>query len=229
MSSDQFSTWENDGYFVLPGFFSPQELSPVVANIDHRMDVLQQSRPQKDGINQSGHGMLVLDFLAEQDLELRTFCAHAPLMDLLRPRLGDTIRLFYNQAIYKPLENPREFPWHQDNGYVPVKPDEYITCWIALNDATIENGCIWVQPGTHRSGTLPHVDSPIGKVGYQGDDEGIPVPVPQGSVIVFSSLLLHRSGPNVSNGVRKAYVLQYIPGDAYNGRTGNPYTDRLIM
>jgi ectoine hydroxylase-related dioxygenase (phytanoyl-CoA dioxygenase family) len=228
-SAEQYEQFDREGYFVLERFFTADEIAAVTSNIDAKMEELQRSKPEEGSRNLPGHGMLVLDFMAEHDDELKRFCSHARLVDVLKPLIGPDIRLFYNQAIYKPSENPREFPWHQDNGYAPVKPEQYITCWIALNDATVENGCIWVQPRTHTNGTRPHVDSPLGKVGYQGDEQGIPVPVPAGSVIVFSSLLLHRSGPNLSNGVRKAYILQYFQADAKNGRTGATFSDRILV
>lgn len=227
--STQLEQFEREGYFVLERFFDQEEIAAVTANIDAKMEALKASRPKEGTKNLPGHGMLVLDFMAEGDEELRRFCAQPKLVEVLKPLIGDDIRLYYNQAIYKPSENPREFPWHQDNGYTPVKPDQYITCWIALNDATAENGCIWVQPRTHKQGMLEHVDSPIGKVGYKGEETGIPVPIPAGSMIVFSSLLLHRSGPNVSNGVRKGYIVQYIPADATNGRTGKAFDERILV
>ena len=47
-------------------------------------------------------------------------------------------------------------PWHQDNGYTPVEPEEYVTCTVALDPTTRENGCLWIQPGSHRRGPTPH-------------------------------------------------------------------------
>jgi hypothetical protein len=46
--------------------------------------------------------------------------------------------------------------WHQDNGYTFVEPQQYLTCWVALTDATEANGCPWVAPGVHKLGTLAH-------------------------------------------------------------------------
>jgi ectoine hydroxylase-related dioxygenase (phytanoyl-CoA dioxygenase family) len=49
-----------------------------------------------------------------------------------------------------------EFPWHQDEGNEPVEPALGVTVWIALDDMTLENGCIWVVPQSHKQGHLPH-------------------------------------------------------------------------
>ena len=58
--------------------------------------------------------------------------------------------------MYKKPEKPRRFPWHQDNGYKFIEPQAYLTCWIAITDATEDNGCPHVAPGLHRLGTLEH-------------------------------------------------------------------------
>ena len=57
------------------------------------------------------------------------------------------MRLYWDQAVYKKPDTAAPFPWHQDNGYAYVEPQQYLTCWIALTDATEDNGCPWVVPG----------------------------------------------------------------------------------
>ena len=63
---------------------------------------------------------------------------------------------------------------HQDNGYVAIEPEHYLTCWLALNDATLENGCIWARPRSHLGSVVEHKPTPIGLQCYFGDDPGIP-------------------------------------------------------
>jgi ectoine hydroxylase-related dioxygenase (phytanoyl-CoA dioxygenase family) len=106
-------------------------------------------------------------------------------------------------------------PWHQDNGYTYVEPQAYLTIWVALTDATIENGCPTVAPGLHRMGTLEHtyVD-PLGHECLTDVPDAVQVEVPAGGAVVFSSLTPHLTGPNRTDSVRKAYILQYCPGDA---------------
>src|SRR5262245_12259147 len=126
----QMKQFRESGFVVLDGFFPGKQLTDVVRCIDAHMAKLVDSSPEDGSRNKPGHGMLVLDYMAEGDGELRRFCADSKFVELLTQLIGPDVRLYYNQAIYKPPENPREFPWHQDNGYTPVKPDEYITCWI---------------------------------------------------------------------------------------------------
>ena len=126
-------------------------------------------------------------------------------------------------------EGEKQFPWHQDDGYTPVTPSPYLTLWIALNDATIENGCIWVRPGSHKGGLAPHEPTSLGLACHALDDpdQGIPVPIPAGSVIAFWSLTMHKSTANVSKNTRKAYIVQYSASGLKYARSGDFVPDLL--
>ena len=78
------------------------------------------------------------------------------MTDLCSDLLGPDVNLYWDQAVYKKPEKPRRVPWHQDNGYTYVEPQQYLTIWLALTDATEDNGCPVVAPGVHRMGTLAH-------------------------------------------------------------------------
>jgi ectoine hydroxylase-related dioxygenase (phytanoyl-CoA dioxygenase family) len=66
------------------------------------------------------------------------------------------VHLYWDQAVYKKPEKPHRVPWHQDNGHTYCEPQQYLTCWVALVDATVDNGCPWVLPRGHRAGALRH-------------------------------------------------------------------------
>ena len=116
--------------------------------------------------------------------------------------------------MYKKPDTQASFPWHQDNGYAFVEPQQYLTCWIALTDATRDNGCPWVIPGLHRLGTLAHHLTETGLVCLENPPDAVAVPVKAGSIVVFSSLTPHCTGPNRTDQVRKAYIVQYAPDGA---------------
>jgi len=81
---------------------------------------------------------------------------------------------------------------------------------------------VWVVPGAHRRGTLAHWHTDLGWRCLPESTEGaVPVEAPAGSVVVFSSLTPHRTGPNRTDGVRSAYILQYLPDDS-TCRRGDP-------
>lgn len=66
------------------------------------------------------------------------------LVDLTTKLLGPDVVMYWDQAVYERPETDKDFPWHQDNGDGLVMSEEYVACWIALEDSILENGCIWI-------------------------------------------------------------------------------------
>ncbi|WNR43460.1 phytanoyl-CoA dioxygenase family protein [Paenibacillus roseipurpureus] len=231
MNEKQLKQFNEEGYFIIENLFSAQEMDELTAQIDHYVDEhnekLKSAGQTKDGVSRANEIMFT-PHLVKKNALFQQFCAHPNFVDLTTPILGGNVSLFWDQAVYKHPETAKDFPWHQDNGYGLVLSEEYVTCWLALEDATIENGCIWVMPRTHKDGIVEHQKTPIGWQCYFGDDPGIPVELKKGSMVVFSSLLFHRSGPNVSNSVRKGYILQYIPSGVKNIKTGATFKKMII-
>jgi phytanoyl-CoA hydroxylase len=145
---------------------------------------------------------------------LRDLTRGALLTDLCADLIGPDVRLYWDQAVYKKPGTEAPFPWHQDNGYAFLEPQQYLTCWIALTDATRDNGCPWVVPGLHRLGTLAHRLTDTGFVCLDNPPNAVAVPARAGSIVVFSSLTPHCTGPNRTDDVRKAYIVQYAPDGA---------------
>src|SRR5579871_423609 len=229
LTPEQRAQFAQDGFFIMEGIFRAEEMEALEAAIDrHTLEHNDRLREGERGGISRADEIQFTAFLAEHDDAIRAFATQEKMAAIAVALLGPDVRLYWNQAVYKYPETPRPFPWHQDNGYTPVEPEQYLTCWLALTDATLENGCIWVLPGSHKNGTLPHTDSPLGRVGYDGPDPGVPVPVRKGSMAVFSSLLLHKSGPNLTpSEIRKAYILQYCQADTRDAMTGKPFDDRI--
>jgi ectoine hydroxylase-related dioxygenase (phytanoyl-CoA dioxygenase family) len=137
------------------------------------------------------------------------------MADITQATLGDNVFLFNEQYVVKAAEVGTQFAWHQDSGYIGHYHTPYLSCWCALDDMTEENGTIYVLP-YERAGMQPddlfdHTveEGTNDKVGYRGDDPGIPALVPAGSIVVFSSRTLHRSGMNTTDKMRRSYLAQY--------------------
>ncbi|MGH6955045.1 MAG: phytanoyl-CoA dioxygenase family protein, partial [Caulobacteraceae bacterium] len=146
---------------------------------------------------------------------LRAFAAHPAVKDICHDLIGDDVRLYWDQSVYKKTGREQEFPWHQDNGYTFIEPQQYLTLWIPLVDVDEENGCPWIAPGAHRLGTFEHWVTDIGLVCLKSEPDAVAAPARAGDIVVFSSLAPHRTGPNLKAGsVRKAYILQYAPEGA---------------
>jgi phytanoyl-CoA hydroxylase len=207
---------EQRGFTLFEDVFTPEEMAELATIVDdyekRRQAELAQKADGTEGISRAGE-ITFNDHLAEQDDRVRVFVTRPEFVALTTAFLGPDTNLYWNQTVFKHPEGDKEFPWHQDDAYTPVVPAPYLTLWLAINDATIENGCVSLLPGSHKGGLRPHRKSPIGLVGHENDDpdQGVPVPVRAGSIACFWSLTLHRSAPNRSKDIRKAFVIQYAP------------------
>ena len=212
---DQVRQFDEDGYLVVRDVVAPDMLAEVVGELDGfeaEMDALLRTRADgRLSIAETGAITFSLH-LVTRSARLRALSAHPLIAGICRDLVGPDVRLYWDQAVYKKPEKPRRFPWHQDNGYTFIEPQQYLTVWLALTDATEENGCPWVVPGLHRRGTLRHhfVD-PLGWECLKDPAGAIAAPVPAGGAVVFSSLTPHLTGPNTTDAVRKASILQYAP------------------
>lgn len=141
--------------------------------------------------------------------------SHA-VTDLVADLVGPSLDCFLSQFIFK---NPGAWgqPWHQDSHYFPFEPARPIVgVWLAVTEATLENGCLHVLPGSHREPVHEHVPDrrPNANYGYveivDHDMTGsVPVLMDPGDLLLFDSHLMHRSTDNESDGVRAAMVYHY--------------------
>jgi len=216
LTPDQVDQFDTLGFFKLEGPFTPEELARVAEAIDPLDAEGEQLLRERGGIGLSSLDAITFTtHLVKRSETLRAFAAHPALKDVCHDLIGDDVRLYWDQSVYKKSGKPQEFPWHQDNGYTFIEPQQYITCWIPLADVDETNGCPWIAPGLHRRGTFEHWPTPIGLKCLEDAADAVCVPAKAGDAIVFSSLAPHRTGPNLKAGtVRKAYILQYAPDGA---------------
>ncbi len=217
VTAAQAEAFDRDGYFLLEGVLDPRVLEQVEAELDPleaaNAERIRRELGGRDDISSADEITFTANLVARSDV-LRRFVSTPPLTDLVADLVGPDVRVYWDQAVYKKPEMAKDFPWHQDNGYKFVEPQAYLTCWIPLVDATVDNGCPWVWPAVHRQGTLAHVPSDLGLVCKQGDDDAVAVEARVGDIVVFTSLTPHRTGPNLTTSVRKAYIAQFAPDGA---------------
>jgi ectoine hydroxylase-related dioxygenase (phytanoyl-CoA dioxygenase family) len=218
LTNEHAHTFDERGFVLLEQVFSPDEIAAVSAAIDPLEEAYERYVSEKQGGNYRLTTTGTITFTAHLvrfSPVLKEFAAHAVFKDVCHDLIGNDVRLYWDQAVYKKTGKPQEFPWHQDNGYTFVEPQQYLTFWIPLVDVDEENGCPWIAPGLHRLGTLRHWQTHIGLKCLESAPDAVPVPARAGDAILFSSLAPHRTGPNLRSGsVRKAYILQYAPDGA---------------
>lgn len=165
--------------------------------------------PFANSINKIGHGLHDKDPLFKsfsQDQRIKTICH----------QLGvERVGLVQSMYIFKQPEIGDAVSWHQDSTYLYVEESDVIGFWFALEDATIENGCLHALEGTPPlQKRMVYEDKRsfyIKENDYQWDtDQQISLPVKQGSLIILHGRLPHASGPNHSHKSRHAYALHVI-------------------
>lgn len=224
--SDTIETFRNQGFVLFENALDETELATLQSVCDALLD-----EPVDDG-----GGKTHRIGLGEKRRFLRH--RHEDFPDLAAFVLGDTIArisaacglddpmLFNEQFVVKGAAKGASFAWHQDGAYVGFDHKPYLTIWIALDDATIDNGCVFILPRNLDS----HPDLDVHEWldesnelnGYFGNETGVPVTCKAGTIVAFSSLTLHRSGENVTDKPRRAYVTQYSSGPINDPATGQP-------
>jgi ectoine hydroxylase-related dioxygenase (phytanoyl-CoA dioxygenase family) len=218
ITARQREQFQREGYFILPEVIPAEHLEVLRASCDRLIELMHQEmdRLGTDHIHISHRGKryhIAKRYAEAPGLDRYVF---SPLMaEICQATIGDTAFLFYDQYVVKAAEQGISFSWHQDSGYLGFPHTPYVTCWAAVDDMTLQNGTTYVMPFS-RIGIrtlVEHIRDPVtgDKVGYFGDEPGVPAIVPAGSVVVFSSLTFHRSGPNTTEAMRRAYVTQYSP------------------
>lgn len=157
----------------------------------------------------------------------------SPLMaEVAQATVGPEAYLFHEQWVVKGPEQGMKFSWHQDSAYVKwydpsTRHRPYVTCWCTLDDVNESNGTVYLLPhsrGGTRDSIVEHVkeEGSNDLIGYTGSDPGDPVVVPAGSIVAFTSYVLHRSGPNTTNAMRRVYLPQYS-AEPIMRRDGKPW------
>lgn len=212
--------FERDGFVVLPDIFSGQELAALSDEVNRvtegRAEYLPADHIVYEPNTQPPRVRNAFHLHHYSDVFLRA-ARNPALIAPLESILGKPLRLYASQVFAKPAFVGTVVPSHQDMPYWPFEPYEMVSAWIALDDSTIENGCVRHIAGSHKLGILPH--APSGVVGNSlsvMDDPRLkalpecPVEVRRGSCILHHCLTVHRSEPNRSPSPRRGLIYVYM-------------------
>jgi phytanoyl-CoA hydroxylase len=217
--------FRNDGFVNLGPLFEPAELAEIGAEYERLVTLEAQvlGNPQ-DGVYPY-RAMLTF-----RSATLKKLVSDPRLLDLAVAILGPDIRFYWDQGINKRPGAGSYIAWHQDNGYQGGITQEYLTCWLSLDDSSLSNGGLLVVPGSHRGGQLDHEWQGVHAVIPDVDlDTGAATPLDAlaGDLLIFSSLLVHQTvGNETRDKNRRAWVIQYCRGDQRNETTGEVYDNR---
>lgn len=165
-------------------------------------------------INKIGHAMHDLDPVFSAFSRGPALAKVAQQLGLQQPQIWQSMYIFKQPGI------GGEVRWHQDATYFETDPVSVTTFWFALEDATLDNGCLWAEPGGHRTamrerfvreGDLVRVEK-LDTTPWPDDSTAVPLEVKAGSLVCFHGLLPHYSAPNRSPVSRHAYTLHVTDG-----------------
>jgi ectoine hydroxylase-related dioxygenase (phytanoyl-CoA dioxygenase family) len=211
--------FRDEGYFVLEGAIPAATLAALRKECQKLLDeqMMLMDRVGTDTLGLSHRNKRYsLPCRHEENPEIEQFLFGETMQGIVGSALGSEAYLFLELFNVKWPATGIPFSWHQDSGYLmdlPHKP--YVSLWCALDDMTEANGALRVLPFS-QSGTRdlkPHTKDKATNdyVGYSGDECGVPMLISASSVVVFSSLTFHCSGPNTSDKPRRAFLASYTP------------------
>lgn len=225
ITPNQVNFFHENGYIQYKTFFSKEEIKPLSKAIDHAMAT---HRDRIKGAESGGRKSDTYELVFNQMVNLWTDYPEVKAINF-NPRLSKVahklsksreVRLYHDHALIKPAgQVSRETNWHQDAPYWPMNPAGAFSAWIAVDDVTLENGCLHFVPGSHNFGKQPPIKldikgesirSQMKKKGHQVP-EPVSMEMPAGGVTFHHGCTFHYAGPNKSHHPRRAFAIIYIP------------------
>ncbi len=214
--------YKEEGYLVVEDLLTQQELQRLrqrtIDIAEGRVDFPPENIELEPGAaQQNAQTVRKINGCAKND---PVFLAHAEnerILDLVESLIGPDVKLFGSQTFMKP-PGGIEKPYHQDSAYFFIEPMALVTCWAALDDVTLENGCMWVIPGSQRLGVLDHseswqirdrVDKQVPESSFEQHKE-VPVTMRARSCSFHHSLILHKSNANQTQHPRRGAAVHYM-------------------
>ena len=230
VTNEKIRTYIDDGYLVVPELVTNDELDVLKADVtklargEYPADNLQTLSAQTTDEEVAKHVLCIHNPHAISPVILK-YAIHSRICGVLSQitaahlaHWDGSVKLMQSMFFVKPPDFQGQ-AWHQDEVYIPTRDRSLIGAWIAIDDANIDNGCLRVLPGSHRSGYLypqrPHnrpneFDLADESFGDFDESSEVLVEVKAGSVVFFNSHLLHRAYKNRSKVYRRALVNHYM-------------------
>jgi phytanoyl-CoA hydroxylase len=225
VSDTEVAQFQERGYLVIHDAFSPPQvqaglagLVDLIAGRNPHYRQLQFENAVRDKLptmtdEERQDAVRKLFYFVEDEPRLKALAFHPPLLAVLRRIIGAAeLVMFQDMALIKPPWIGREKPWHQDLAYFNLPLDTTVVgVWLALDEATVDNGCMMVIPGSHKQGAVIHFrrrDWQICDTDVHLDG-AVAVPLRPGSCLLFHGLIHHGTPANRSAKRRRAVQFHY--------------------
>ena len=218
-------TYGRDGYLVIDDLLDTDGLATLRAEsvklcrgecgLIDGLELPSPDTSDEDALRR----VLCIHFPHKISAVTRDLLKHPGLVEVLCEIVGPDIKAMQSMLFVKAEGRPGQ-AWHQDEYFIPTRDHSLTAAWIALDDATVENGCLWVLPGSQEAGVIyperkiddERFDCSTEAFNFPDDaKDAVPIEVPAGAVVLFDGYLLHRSLPNtMASGLRRSIVSHYM-------------------
>ncbi|SEW32450.1 Ectoine hydroxylase-related dioxygenase, phytanoyl-CoA dioxygenase (PhyH) family [Cognatiyoonia koreensis] len=227
LSADQKAAYDKDGYLVLDGFISGEQLTRMQAATDRLIDA-SRNVSESDEIYDldKGHGpdnprLTRIKLPHKRDQIFEDVLKRSALTEVLTDLLGPDTTLITSKLNTKAPGGGAAVEWHQDWAFYPHTNDDLLAFGVLLEDVDLDNGPLMVIPGTHKGPILSHHTSGVFSGAIDPDDplftleKAVTLTGKAGTVTVHHARILHGSAPNKSDRARKILFFECAAGDAW--------------
>ena len=225
LSREQVAQFNDQGFLPYAGLLTPLEVKALhqrLEDIGNKVVEFPEQYVQIEPRVKSGelkadpvrfNNVRKISNLTKHDALFKELARHPKILDAVHTLLGPDLKIYIDQTLCKPPRVGSAKPPHQDSAYwTNIDPPNLVICWMAINDATEENGCMRFIPGSHKLGVIEHkhledfrVEDQ--KVEYERE---VAVPLKAGGCSFHHSLALHRTDPNTTANRRIGLTVAYM-------------------
>jgi phytanoyl-CoA hydroxylase len=247
LTKQQLNEFEEKGFIKGDVVLSEEEVDRLRDELDLVMEGKSVKKPVLNrnllddsnqdygmSMSQSKKVVQIVNIWMASDAYFNHACNQTICEDIAQLCKSDTLRIWHDQIQYKPPVTGGPTAWHQDHPAWPIiQPADLVSAWVALDDATIENGCMWMVPESHKWGDhqkylrsnddfMPYHTSPE-LLPDRANVEAVPFEIKKGQVGYHHCLTWHGSPNNQSERKRRAIAVHYMPGHTrYEPTGGHP-------
>lgn len=240
LTAEEKAFYEANGYLAYEGLLTHAEVDALLSRVEKIVEdpppgVRMQTEPGivrgEAEADSKLNSLRKIELLVENDDLFLSLARHPNILPRIQSILGEHVKMFRDALMMKPAHHGSEKPYHQDSAYWPIEPMNLCSIWIALNDATLENGCMRVIPGSHKQGVIEHKHARDFQIDESAVDvsQEVCVPLKKGGVLFFHSLTLHATSPNESPYPRRAMIVSYMSGDSRDTSPAGRQREYLVI
>jgi ectoine hydroxylase-related dioxygenase (phytanoyl-CoA dioxygenase family) len=223
LSPEQIAFFNANGYLTVNNIITAEEVASYKAIYDDflsgKIEVGSNRSDLGDGLGkkEARENITQIMWPSEFVPGLLEMAYHQRALAISKELMGDDAAMDFDMLINKAPNTNTITPWHQDEAYWVKLPDKRaVSCWLALDNSTVDNGCMWYVPGSHLTEVRPHRFA--GKEGGAltcdaSESEGVAVELQPGSCTFHHGRTLHYSRGNATDGQRRAFIVNYRPAE----------------